>query len=407
MTDSYLINNFLEPNKLLIKKSRRKKVVEMFDFTDNQLELQQKVREFVAEYITPNLKLIDTGDVPESIFKAWFETGLVCLVAPKAVGGIELDTKSCAIIMEELGYGDVGIATAFGANNLGSYPLLISGTLEQQKQHFGPILEGKYGAFALTEQGAGSDAGAVATTAVREGNEYILNGSKCFITQGGFAIDMKSSMVVFASTDRTKGSKGLSAFLVKGGTPGIKVGKIEDKMGIRGSQTVELVIEDLKVPASSLLGSEGDGMKIAMKTLDSGRLMVAAQAVGCGQSALDAAVEFVKNHKEGVKPLAKQQAIAFKIAEMEAHVTAARLLVYRGALLKDSKQPYSHHSAVTKLFATDMAMKVANDALDIMGTYGYTKDSKIEKIWRDARILSIYEGTNQVQRLVISGGLLR
>jgi len=379
----------------------------MFDFTDSQLELQQRVRKFVNENIFPNLELIDKGEYQEELFKEWCKTGLVTLVAPKAVGGIELDTKSCAIVMEELGYGDVGVATGFGANNLGSYPLLISGTLEQQKQHFGPILEGKYGAFALTEPGAGSDAGAVATTAERKGDEYILNGTKCFITQGGFAIDMQSSMVVFASTDRTLGSKGLSAFLVKGGTPGIRVGKIEDKMGIRGSQTVELVIEDLHVPASSLLGEEGDGMKIAMKTLDSGRLMVAAQGVGCGQRALDLAVDYVKKQVEGVKPLAKQQAIAFKIAEMEAAVEAARQLVYRGAFLKDNKQPYSHHSAITKLFATEMAMNVANSAMEIMGSYGYSKESGIEKVWRDARILSIYEGTNQVQRLVISGGLLR
>lgn len=379
----------------------------MFDFTDSQLELQQRVRKFVNENIFPNLELIDKGEYQEELFKEWCKTGLVTLVAPKAVGGIELDTKSCAIVMEELGYGDVGVATGFGANNLGSYPLLISGTLEQQKQHFGPILEGKYGAFALTEPGAGSDAGAVATTAERKGDEYILNGTKCFITQGGFAINMQSSMVVFASTDRTLGSKGLSAFLVKGGTPGIRVGKIEDKMGIRGSQTVELVIEDLHVPASSLLGEEGDGMKIAMKTLDSGRLMVAAQGVGCGQRALDMAVDYVKKQVEGVKPLAKQQAIAFKIAEMEASVEAARQLVYRGAFLKDNKQPYSHHSAITKLFATEMAMNVANSAMEIMGSYGYSKESGIEKVWRDARILSIYEGTNQVQRLVISGGLLR
>ncbi|QOX63100.1 acyl-CoA dehydrogenase [Anoxybacterium hadale] len=379
----------------------------MFDYTAGQLELQQKVRNFVSEHVTPNLSIIDSGDVPESIFKAWYQTGLVCLVAPKAVGGIELDTKSCAIIMEELALGDVGLATAFGANNLGSYPLLIAGTLEQQKQHFGPILEGKYGAFALTEAGAGSDAGAVATTAVKKGDEYILNGSKCYITQGGHAIDMESSLVVFASTDRTLGSKGLSAFLVKGGTPGLRVGKIEDKMGIRGSQTVELVIEDLRVPASALLGAEGDGMKIAMKTLDSGRLMVAAQSIGCGQAALNAAVRYVKGRMDGGKPLAKQQAVTFKLAEMEAQVEAARQLVHRGTVLKDNKQPYSHHSAIAKLFATDMAMKVALDAMDIMGTYGYTKDSEIEKIWRDARILSIYEGTNQIQRLVIAGGLLR
>lgn len=379
----------------------------MFDFTPSQLEIQQKVKDFIAEYVTPNLTVIDSGEVPPEIFKAWYELGLVCLVAPKAVGGIEMDTKTSAIIFEELARGDVGIATAFGANNLGSYPLIIAGTLEQQKQHFGPLLKGKYGSFALTEQGAGSDAGAVATTAVKKGDEYILNGSKCYITQGGFAIDMESSLVVFASTDRTMGSKGLSAFLVKGGTPGLSVGKIEDKMGIRGSQTVELVLEDVKIPASSLLGNEGDGMKIAMKTLDSGRLMVAAQGVGCAQSALDIALEFAKTRMENGKPVGKQQAVSFRLADMEARTEAARLLVHRGALLKDSKQPYSHHSAITKLFATDAAMQNARDAMDIMGLFGYTKDSKIEKVWRDARILSIYEGTNQIQRLVASGNLLR
>ncbi len=379
----------------------------MFDFTPEQLEIQKKVKDFLAEYVLPIQDQIDTGDVPPEILKAWYDTGLICLVAPKAVGGIEMDTKTSAIIYEELARGDVGIATAFGANNLGSYPLIISGNLEQQKQHFGPLLEGKYGSFALTEQGAGSDAGAVATTAVKKGDEYILNGSKCYITQGGYAIDMESSLVIFASTDRTMGSKGLSAFLVKGGTPGLSASRIEDKMGIRGSQTVELLLEDVKIPATSLLGNEGDGMKIAMKTLDSGRLMVAAQGVGCAQSALDEAIEYAKTHLENGKPVGKQQAVAFRLADMDARTEAARLLVHRGALLKDSKQPYSHHSAITKLYATDAAMQNARDAMDIMGTFGYTKASRIEKIWRDARILSIYEGTNQIQRLVASGNLLR
>jgi alkylation response protein AidB-like acyl-CoA dehydrogenase len=379
----------------------------MFDFSQKQLEVQKTVRDFIAEYVTPNLKTIDEGDVPDSILEAWHKTGLICLVAPKSVGGIELDTESSAVVLEELAYGDVGIATAFGANNLGSYPVIIAGTHEQQVQHFTPILEGKYASFALTEPNAGSDAGAVATTAVKHGDEYVLNGTKCYITQGKYAIDMESSLVVFASTDRTIGNKGLSAFLVKGGTPGLSCGKVEDKMGIRGSQTVELVLEDVRIPASALLGAEGDGMKLAMKTLDSGRLMVAAQAVGCAQHALDVAVEYVKARSDGGKPLSKQQGVAFKLADMESSVTAARLLVYRGAKLKDNHQPYSHHSAITKLFATDVAMRVAQDAMDIMGTYGYTKESGIEKIWRDARILSIYEGTNQIQRLVISGGLLR
>ncbi|MEG0919380.1 MAG: acyl-CoA dehydrogenase family protein [Anaerovoracaceae bacterium] len=379
----------------------------MFDYNTEQLEVRDKVRKFAEEYIYPNQKVIDEGNVPQEIVDAWYKTGLFCLVAPKAVGGIEMCTRSCAVVLEELGYADIGLATAFGANNLGSYPLLIAGTLEQQKQHFNPILAGHYGSFALTEQGAGSDAGAVATVAKKVGDEYILNGSKCYITQGGFAVDDDSSLVVFASTDSSKGSKGLTAFLVKGGTPGLSVGKIEDKMGIRGSQTVELVLEDVVLHESARLGAEGDGMKIAMKTLDSGRLMVAAQGVGGGRAALDEAIKYIKERSDGGKPLVRNQIVAFKIADMAAQVDAARLMVDYGARLKDNKEPYSVHSAKTKLLCTDMAMANAEEAMQIMGSYGYSKDSRIEKIWRDCRILSIYEGTNQIQRLVASGAYLR
>ncbi|MBP2629166.1 MAG: CaiA [Firmicutes bacterium] len=370
----------------------------------NQIKVQQKVRNFVKEHIKPYAREWDAiGDIPDSAVKAWRDTGLFCLVAPKEVGGPELDTLSATIVLEELGYGCLGTATAFGANNLCSYPVLLAGTPEQKQKHFAPLLEGEFGAFALTEPCAGSDAGAVATTAVRDGAEYVLNGTKCYITEGGLA----ATFIIIASTDRSKGTKGLSAFIVERGRSGFSVGKVEDKMGIRASNTVELVLKNVRIPAWHMIGKEGEGMKLAMSTLDSGRLMVAAQAVGAARAALDESIEFVKKRIDNGKPLASQQSVAFKIADMATVIEAGRQLVHQGARLKDAHQPYSKHAAMTKLFCTDMAMQVARDAMDIMGAYGYTKDSYVEKIWRDSRILSIYEGTNEIQRVVISGSLLR
>lgn len=376
----------------------------MFGFTPETLEIQRKVRAFVKEYVDPIARETDrTGELPLSVLKAWTETGLGCMVAPKEVGGPELDTVTCVMVLEELGYADLGAATALGANNLCSYPVLLAGTPEQKQKHFGPLLEGNYGAFALTEPGAGSDVGAVSTTARREGDAYVLNGTKCFITQGGCA----ATYVVFASTDRSKGTKGLSAFIVERERPGLSTGKVEDKMGIRASNTVELILENVRIPASHLLGKEGEGMKLAMMSLDSGRLMVASQAVGVAQRALDECVQYVKKRLDHGQPLAAQQSVAFKIADMATAVEAGRQLVYRGAVLKDARQPHSKHSAITKLFCTDMAMQIARDAMEIMGAYGYTTETYLEKVWRDARVLSIYEGTNQIQRIVISGSLLR
>ncbi|MDD4237940.1 MAG: acyl-CoA dehydrogenase family protein [Desulfotomaculaceae bacterium] len=376
----------------------------MYDFTPKQLELQKKVRAFVKEYIDPIAKESDaTGVLPLSVFKAWSEAGLACLVAPKRVGGPELDAVTCTMIMEELGYADLGVATAFGANNLCSYPVLLAGTPDQQKKHFRPLLTGNYGSFALTEPNAGSDAGAISTTARRDGDEYVINGIKCFITQGGVA----ATYVLFALTDKSKGSKGMSAFIVERDRPGLSTGKVEDKMGIHASNTVELILENVRVPASHLLGKEGDGMKLAMMSLDAGRLVVAAQAVGVAQRAMDECVEYAKKRMDNGKSLTDQQAVSFKIADMATAVEAGRLLVYHGAMLKAAHRSYSKNSAIAKLFCTDMAMQVARDAMEIMGTYGYTKDALIEKIWRDARILSIYEGTNQIQRIVIANAVLR
>lgn len=369
-----------------------------------QIEVQHKAREFVKKHIKPYAREWESiGDIPVSAVKACHEAGFLNLFAPPEVGGTPLDTVSAAIVMEELSNGCLGASTAFGANNLCSYPVLLAGTTEQKQKHFKPLLEGKFGAFALTEPGAGSDAGAVKTTAVRDGDEYVLNGTKCYITQGGVA----ATFIIIASTDRTKGTKGLSAFIVERDRPGFSVGKVEEKMGIRSSNTVELILENVRIPAWHLIGQEGEGMKLAMLTLDSGRLMVSAQAVGVARAALDECIEFVKKRIDNGKPLSRQQSVAFKIADMATAIEAGRSLVYRGAKLKDAHEPYSQQAAMTKLYCTDMAMQVARDAMDIMGAYGYTQEAYVEKIWRDARILSIYEGTNEIQRLVISGSLLR
>lgn len=373
-------------------------------FTPEQLELQKKVRAFIKEYIDPISRECDaTGVLPLSVFKAWTDTGLACLVAPKEAGGPELDTVTCIMIMEELGYGDLGVATAFGANNLCSYPVLFAGTPEQRKKHFAPLLAGYYGAFAITEPKAGSDAGAISTTAKRDGDEYILNGTKCFITQGGVA----ATYVLFAMTDKSKGHKGMSAFIVERDRPGLSTGKVEDKMGIHASNTVELILENVRVPASHLLGNEGDGMKLAMMSLDAGRLMVASQAVGVAQRALDECIDYAKKRVDNGKPFSAQQSVNFKIADMATALEAGRQLVYRGAELKDAHQPYTKLAAMAKLFCTDMAVQVAIGAMDIMGSYGYTKDAYIEKVWRDVRILPIYEGTNQIQRIVIANAVLQ
>lgn len=399
------MNDQMNFSKLLL--NTRKIGENMFDYTPTQVELLNKMREYCAIYIYPNLDKFDEGVVPEDVWKAWYDCGFGCFIAPKKFGGVDFDATTCVILYEEIGKADLGISTGFGSNNLSSYPILIAGNDVQKKHHFDNIHAGKYGAFCLTEAGAGSDAGSVATEAVKDGDYYILNGDKCYITSGGEAIDRKSELVIFASTDRSKGSKGLSAFVVPGDTPGLSVGKIADTMGIRGSQTVELVLKDVKIPVTNLIGEEGQGMIIAMQTLDSSRLMVAAAAVGVAQRALEIAVDYVKNRIDGNKPLASQQYASFKIADMASQVESARLLVRRGAYLKDQNQPYSTHSAITKLLTTDVAMTVARDAMDLMGSEGFTKNSPIEKVWRDARILSIYGGTNQIQKLVISGAFLK
>lgn len=374
------------------------------ELTPEQQELKEKVRAFVEEHVAPVAKQYDeTGEFPLPIVEEAAKMGLLKTVVPKEFGGPGMAALSVAIISEELGRGCAGVATTIGGNGLSSYPVLIGGNSEQKHKWFQYLLDGKLASFALTEPAAGSDAGAVQTTAVLEGDEYVINGAKCFITTGGYA----SVYTVIASTDTSKGVKGLSAFLVEADREGITVGKHENKMGIRASNTVELLFKNVRIPKEHLIGKEGDGFKLAMQTLDSGRINQAAMAVGLIQAALEAVIDFTKGQLKGGKPLARSQYIQFKAADLCIAVENARNMVYKVCYLKDSGQPYSKEAAIAKTFCTDTAMKVASEAVDILGVYGYMKDSPVEKLYRDVKVMQIYEGTNQVQRIVIANNILR
>lgn len=372
--------------------------------TPEQQAVQKLAWDFTREHIMPVAAEYDrTGDFPEFILQETKKAGLNCMAAPKDYGGPEFPSVTQSIVVEAWAYGCAGFATILGGNGLSSYPLLIAGTEEQKKLYYGRLVAGGMGAFALTEPGAGSDAGGCTTVAKKEGDEYILNGAKCFCTTGSYA----SIMVVFASTDPSKGVKGLSAFIVEAEREGVIVGAIEHKMGIRSSNTIELLLKNVRIPASNLLGKEGEGMKIAMKTLDMARPIVGAIGLGVAQRALDEAVKYVKEQLDvNGKPLATHQSIQFKLADMQIQVEAARQVVRRALSLKDMGLPYSKESAIAKTLASDTAMRVTADAVEIMGSYGYSKDSIVEKLMRDAKVIQIYEGTNQVQRIVIAGQLL-
>ena len=383
----------------------------MFGFTEDMTEKQELVRKFCEEWIYPNLAEIDAGTCcPDYIWEEWCKIpGFASPCAPKFTGGEEMPFATCCAMWEEFGKADVGVATGFGSNNLGSFPILLTGTEEQQKEHFGNLLKGKFGAFGLTEKGAGSDAGAVATEARKEGEYYILNGDKCYITTSGKAIESKSTLAICASTDKSLGSKGLTMFLIPGDTPGLTAVKEEDKMGIRGSQTCELHLENVKLHESRILGGPekglGFGFKTAMMTLDAGRAVVAAQANGLALRVLEVLVDYCNTHLDGGRPLSKNLAATFKIAELEAQTQACRQLVYHTAKMRDAGLNHGHESCCATIVCTENAINATRVAMDIMGVNGLEKGSAMEKLYRDARILSIYEGTNQVQRLVVTNGL--
>lgn len=374
-----------------------------FNFTPDQLALKKMAQEFVAKEVTPYaIEMDQQGELMPGLLKKFDEAGMLNLIVPEEYDGPGLDALSIALIYEELGKGCAGVATTIAANSLASYPALIMGTEEQKQKMFSVLNAGKLAAFALTEPGAGSDAGAVATTAVKDGDDYILNGTKCFITNGGIA----DIYVIFANARKSAGIRGLTAFIVDRNTPGFSTGKKENKMGIRASNTCELILDNVRVPAANRIGREGEGFKIAMKTLDAARPFVGAVSVGLAEAAFQFAVKYSKERVQFGKPIASFQLVQAMIADMAMQVEAARLLVYKACWMKDQNVPYSKDSAIAKCFAADTAMKVTTDVVQVLGGYGYSKEYPAEKCMRDAKIMQIYEGTNQIQRLVIANNIL-
>lgn len=374
--------------------------------TEEQLEMQEIARRIAEEKIRPvSEKYDEEGIFPWDIVEVMKQSDLFAILVPEEYGGISGKVADLAVVTEELCAVDVGISLAFGATGLGMYPILIAGTEEQKQKYLAQIAAGEQlAAFALTEANAGSDAGAIETTAKKEGDYYILNGTKQWITNGGEA----GIYCVFAMTDKTKGARGCSCLLVEKGTPGFNFGKKENKMGIRASATRELIFEDCKVPAGNLIGREGTGFITAMKVFDKSRPMVGAQSVGVARGAFEAAIKYSKERQQFGKPISSFQGIQFMLADMATQIEAARALVMQTARMIDSgARNYSKESAMCKYFASDVAMRVTTDAVQILGGYGYMKEYPVEKMMRDAKILQIYEGTNQIQRNIVAANLLK
>ena len=376
-----------------------------FALNEEQLELQEMVREFVEKEITPYAAEMDAENhMRDGLIDKANEMGLLNVIVPEELDGPGLDSISVATIYEELGKGCAGVATSLAANSLATVPVLLAGTDEQKKMYCDILNNGGLAAFALTEPGAGSDAGGVSTRAVhnKEEGTYTLNGTKMFITNGGLA----EIFLVFANTRKTGGIRGLTAFIVPKDTPGFSVGKKENKMGIRPSNTTELVLQDVVIPESYRVGREGEGFRIAMNTLDSARPFVGAVSVGIAQAALDYAVKYAKERRQFGQPIASFQMVQGMLADMAMKVETARLLVQKACWMRDQGMEFSKEAAMAKCYAADTAMQVTTDAVQVMGGYGYTKEYPVEKMMRDAKIMQIYEGTNQIQRLVIANKLL-
>ena len=368
-------------------------------------ELRAKVRAFAEEEIKPIAFMLDQqNEFPDEAIRKLGEMGLMGIPFPAEYGGAGLDALSYAIAVEELARVDGGAGVILSAHvSLGSWPIFAYGTEEQKRKYLVPLAKGeKIGAFGLTEPNAGSDAGGTETTAVLKGDHYVLNGGKIFITNAPKA----DTYVVFAVTTPDIGTRGISAFIVEKGWKGFYFGDHYDKMGIRSSSTAELIFDNVEVPRENLLGKEGDGFKIAMSTLDGGRIGIAAQALGIAQGAYDAAVAYSKERIQFGKPIGFQQAISFKIADMATKLRCARFLVYSAAELKEAHAPYGMESAMAKMYASDIALEVTNDALQIHGGAGFMKGMEVERAYRDAKITTIYEGTNEIQRVVIASHIL-
>jgi butyryl-CoA dehydrogenase len=372
-----------------------------FRLSEEHEMIRKMVRDFARNEVAPTAAERDEEErFDREIFDKMAELGLTGIPWPEEYGGIGSDYLAYCIAVEELSRVCASTGVTLSAHtSLAGWPIYKFGSEEQKQQFLRPMAEGKkIGAYGLTEPGSGSDAGGMRTTARLEGDHYVLNGSKIFITNGGIA----DIYVVFALTDPSSKQRGTTAFIVESDFPGFSVGKKEKKLGIRSSPTTEIIFEECRVPVTNVLGEVGEGFKIAMMTLDGGRNGIAAQAVGIAQGALDAAVDYAKEREQFGKPIAANQGIGFKLADMATNIEAARLLTYQAAWLESKGLPYGKESAMSKLFAGDTAMKVTTEAVQVFGGYGYTKDYPVERYMRDAKITQIYEGTQEIQRLVIS-----
>ncbi|MDO5142248.1 MAG: acyl-CoA dehydrogenase family protein [Eubacteriales bacterium] len=377
----------------------------LFRTTDAHEKLRNEIRAFAEKEVKPLAFLMDKENgFPTEAVRAMGERGYMGLPYPKEYGGAGLDVMSYAIAVEELSRVDGGTGVILSAHvSLGSWPIFAFGTEEQKQKYLVPLAKGeKIGAFGLTEPNAGSDAGGTETTAVDKGDHYLLNGGKIFITNAPKA----DTYVVFAVTTPDIGTRGISAFIVEKGWEGFTFGDHYDKMGIRSSSTAELIFNDVKVPKENLLGKEGQGFKIAMATLDGGRIGIASQALGIAQGAYEAALEYAKERVQFGKPIGFQQAISFKLADMATKLRCARMLVYSAAEMKEAHEPYAMEAAMAKMYASDIALEVTNDAVQIFGGTGFLKGMDVERMYRDAKITTIYEGTNEIQRVVIAASLL-
>lgn len=377
-----------------------------FNLTDEQISIREMVREFTKEVIEPKAAEIDENNrFPSEHIPKMAELGLLGIAYPEEDGGVGADSISEAIAVEEITYGCAATGSILTAHYLGIDSLYLAANKEQREKYLVPGCRGeKLFAFCLTEPSGGTDVGSMRTTAKLEGDHYVLNGSKIFITNAGYA----DTLVVYAKTDATKGNRGISAFIVEKDTPGLSFGAGDDKMGIRGARTNEVVFENCVIPKENLVGEEGDGFKIAMQVVDRGRIGIAAMAIGLSQAALDEAVKYSKEREAFGKSISEYQGLQWMIAEMETELQVGRLYTYFAASLKD-KPGYrlSKEASIAKLFTTEASNRIVHKAVQIHGGYGYMKEYKVERLYRDQRILEIFEGTSQVQKMVISNHVLK
>jgi alkylation response protein AidB-like acyl-CoA dehydrogenase len=387
-------------------KAERENALYPFRLTEEQEQLRKEIRDFAAREIAPLVMEWDeASEFPLATIKKLGEMGLLGMIFPHEYGGAEMGYVDYVLAIEELSAvdGSIGITVA-AHNSLGSNHIFIAGTEAQRRKYIPKLATGEWlAAWGLTEPGSGSDASGAKTTAVLKGDRYILNGAKTFITNGHYA----DATVVIAVTDKTKGTHGLSAFIVDKGTKGFRAGKKENKLGLRASNTSELIFEDCEIPAENLLGVEGEGFVDAMRVLDGGRISIAALALGIGRGALDAALKYVKERRQFGKTIAEFQGIQWKLADMATELDAARLLTQRAAVLKDAGLKITRESAMAKLFASEVACKICDEGVQLHGGYGFIKDYPAEKFYRDVKLCTIGEGTSEIQRMVIAREILK